>query len=198
MRTCLTIFVIIISVAFANSQTVDPDIKRFGIRAGVNVSHINFSKGEPPSDITTSWDPGFVAGFVLHVPITSKLSIQPEYLFSQMNSSLEEEDVSLKLNYLSLPVFLKFQLTDKIGVIAGPQFDLLISASGDFEGDKDLTHDMEERSIAATFGVEFAFLKAVSISARYMHGLNHIGFNQRSDVQEFKFEMIQLTGCLRF
>lgn len=199
MKHFYLILLLFFSTIFVFGQTSDnPNFNRFGVRAGANFTHINFSKGEPPSDTKTTWEPGFVAGVYVAVPISNKLTIQPEYLFSQMNSAVKENDVLIKLNYLSLPVFLKYQLTKKFALMAGPQFDLLISADGDFGTSKNLTHDVEERSIGATVGLEIALYKTFSINGRYTQGINHIGIKQGGVVQEFKFEMLQISGCFAF
>ena len=99
-----------------------------------------------------------------------------------------------KLNYFSMPVFLKYQLTDKFSIMAGPQFDLLINAKKIASGSSStITHDTEERSLALSGGVEFRIIRQLSMCARYLHGINHIDIGQ-----EFKFEMLQLTTCVHF
>ena len=84
-------------------------------------------------------------------------------------------------------------------MMAGPQFDLLVKAKQTTGGSTtDITHDTEERSIGITGGIEYRITPAVSICARYMHGFNHIGLGQRSNIQEFKYEMMQLTAAIHF
>ena len=174
--------------------------KYFGVRAGLSIAHPNFSKGSPPSDYETSWGLGFVGGLYLNVPITDKLTIQPEYLFRQMNSEISNPNTELKFSYMSLPVFIKFNFTERLAVLAGPQFDLLIQANRKSNGKQtDITHETEERSIAATFGLEYTFWKTVSVDMRYMHGFNHIAMNQGTEeVREFKFEGIQVSASFSF
>ncbi|MBC7888141.1 MAG: PorT family protein [Ferruginibacter sp.] len=178
-----------------------PAFKRFGFRAGANYSHINFAKGNPPPTfpIETSWGTGINVGFLISVPVTGRLSIQPEYLFSQMNGEIKSSETVYHFNYLSMPVFFKYQVHKKFSVLAGPQFDILISAKKKVKGSStNITHDTEERSLAATAGIEYQITDCFSLFARYMHGFNHIGIGQRSDIQEFKYEMAQLTACVRF
>lgn len=178
-----------------------PVFKRFGFRAGINFSHINFSRGSPPpvDPIETSWNTGINLGFLIMVPLSEKLFIQPEYLYSQMGGKVKSSNTIYKLNYFSMPVFLKYQLHEKFFLLAGPQFDLLLNAKKTVNGtSSDITHDTEERSLAITAGIEFRLIKSLSVCARYMHGLNHIGIGQRSDIQEFKYEMLQLIICVRF
>lgn len=135
----------------------------------------------------------------MQVHITGDLFFQSEYLYSQTGGEAKSNNTVYKLNYFSLPVLLKYQLHEKFSLMAGPQFDLLINAKKTVNGSStDITHDTEERSLTATAGMEFQLLPSLSVCARYMHGLNHIGIGQRSAIQEFKFEMLQVTACVRF
>jgi hypothetical protein len=179
----------------------EPEYKRFGFRAGVNFSHINFAKGVPPpvTPIETSWGAGINLGFLMLVHITGDLYFQPEYAYSQMSGQVKSSNTVYRLNYFSMPLFLKYQLHEKISLLAGPQFDLLINAKKSVNGSStNITHDTEERSVAATAGIEYQLIESFSIGARYMHGLNHIGLGQRSDLQEFKYETVQFMACVRF
>jgi len=176
-----------------------PTIKRFGFRAGANFSHMNFSKGSPPLPIETSWNVGINFGFVMLFPISDRLSFQPEYLYSQMGSKIKNSDTAYKLNYLSLPLFLKFELLEKFSLMAGPQFDILINAKRDVSSNSsNITHDTEERSIGLTGGIEYQIIESLSLCAKYMNGFNHIGIGQRSDTKEFKHELVQFSVCVRF
>jgi opacity protein-like surface antigen len=185
----------------AGQDNGKPAFKKFGFRAGANFSHINFAKGVPPptTPINTNWGAGIAFGFLMQVHISGGLFVQPEYLYSQTGGEAKSNNTVYKLNYFSLPVLLKYQLHEKFSLLAGPQFDLLINAKETVNGSStDITHDTEERSLAATAGMEFQLLPSLSVCARYMHGLNHIGIGQRSAIQEFKFELLQVTACVRF
>lgn len=178
-----------------------PEFKRFGFRAGANFSHINFAKGVPPPAVPmeTSWEPGLSFGFFMVVPITGIFYFQPEYLYAQTGGKIKTTNTAFKMNYISLPLFLKCQVHEKFALVAGPQFDLLINAKKTVDGSQtNITHDTEERSISATAGIEYQIMESLSVCARYMYGLNHIGIGQRSDLQEFKYEMAQITACIKF
>jgi hypothetical protein len=153
----------------------------------------------PVVPIETTWGAGINIGFFMVVPVTDKLFFQPEYAFAQMGGEVKSTGTVYKMNYLSLPLFLKYQLHEKFSLMAGPQFDMLVKAKKTAGGSTtDITHDTEERSIGITGGIEYGITNSISLCARYMHGFNHIGLGQRSDIQEFKFEMIQLTAAVKF
>lgn len=201
-RVLPLLFISILILNTAEAQVSDKsDFKRFGFRAGANFSHINFAKGSPPPTvpINTTWGAGITFGFLLLVPLSEKFFIQPEYMFSQMGGEVKSSKTVYKLNYFSMPVFLKYQLNERFSLMTGPQFDVLLNSKMKVNGSStDITHDTEERSIGAVAGIEFQIIESLSLCARYMQGLNHIGLGQRSNVQEFKYEMTQMTACVKF
>ena len=94
------------------------------------------------------------------VHITDQFYFQPEYAYSQMSGQVKSSNTVYKLNYFSLPLFLKYQVAEKFSLMAGPQFDLLINAKKTVNGSPaNITHDTEERSLAATAGVEYQLIE---------------------------------------
>jgi hypothetical protein len=135
----------------------------------------------------------------VQIALPHRLALQQEYLFSQVRGEVSNGGAQYTLRYLSLPLLLKYTLVPRVAVVAGPQFDLLIQARQKVGSQTaDITHDTEERGIGATAGVEVSLWKRLSLNARYLQGLNHIGIGQRSAVQEFKLQSIQLTLDTRF
>lgn len=174
---------------------------RFGAKIGLNVSNTDFNRGVPAPvvPVGTKWKSGIAIGFLVQVPISKAFSLQQEYVFSQMGGEVTESGTAYKFSYLSLPVFLKYGFLSRFAVLAGPQFDLLIQAKQQVSGTtSDITHDTEERSIGAIVGLECYVLKNLSLTGRYMHGLNHIGIGQRSDITEFMYESVQFAAEVKF
>ncbi len=90
-------------------------------------------------------------------------------------------------------------MAERIAIIAGPQFDLLISAKQKSNGSvTTITHDTEERNISGLAGVEIKLSDAIFLDARYIHGFNHIGIGQRSATTEFKWSGISLAAGVHF
>jgi len=174
---------------------------RFGLKAGSNFSHINFSKGSPPPEtpILTNWQPGIVAGFLVVIPLIDQLYFQPEYLFHQMGGKIEDENRQYSINYLSLPVLIQWQFLNRFSFLAGPQFDLLINAR-DKTGNNTVSieKDIEHRSIAFTAGLQYTFTDNMIVGIRYMHGFNHIGIVRDTGYEEFKYESMQFSFSYLF
>ena len=181
--------------------TEELPIERFGFQAGVNISNMNFNEGEPaPSvNIPSSWKAGFTFGFQLRVPLAKKLLLQPEYSFSEKNGTDKSTGIDYTMDYFSLPILLCYQIFPRFNLVAGPQFEILINARSTENGvHTNITHDVEERGIGIIGGVEFALIKSLFLSAKYLQGLNHVGIGQRSDVKEFKYQSVYLTAGVRF
>lgn len=135
-----------------------------------------------------------MAGLLVQIALPHKLALQQEYLLSQVGGEISNGGAQYTLRYLSLPLLLKYTLVPRVTLVAGPQFDLLIQAQQKVSGQTtNITHDTEERGIGAIAGLEIGLSNNLSLSARYLQGLNHIGIGQRSAVQEFKLQLVQLT-----
>lgn len=172
----------------------------FGAKAGINLSNMNFNKGIPAplTPIESSWKSGFALGVFMEVPVYSNLYIQPEYLYSQVAGEDKSLAETYSMSYLSLPVLLKYKIFEKLAILVGPQFDLLIKAENNDSSNSNITHNTEERSIFAVAGLEINLIERIRLGARYLNGFNHIGIGQRTDVKEFKYEMAQISVALKF
>ena len=203
MKKCLVLLIIIVvcNLQPVLAQYRETSFQRFGVVAGVNFSHMNFNKGvpRPTEHVTTNWKPGVYFGVTLQVPVTDNLSIQPQYLYSRLGGKVEDSGIDYQLNYFSMPVFLRYQLTSRIAVMAGPQLDLLINAKKDSSAKSyNITHDTEERNFGLVLGVDIRIWTALGVNVRYMQGLNHVGIGQRSELKEFKYELLQAGMSFRF
>lgn len=179
-----------------SAQPLERNLVRYGFRAGLNFSNMNFSKGSPPPavPIESSWNEGGIAGFFIIAPLSGSFYIQPEYLFSQMGGKATSLSTSYEFNYISLPVFLRWEAISRLSFIAGPQFQLLINAKQkNKESGSMITKGLEDRSLGATFGVEYDITSTFGVGIKYMLGLNHISSEAVMDSQEFKYEMFQFS-----
>lgn len=169
---------------------------RFGIRAGINFSTMNFVDDSLPSEISikTSWKSGGVVGLFMIVPLSGSFYIQPEYLYSQMGGNKKSPQTKFELNYFSMPVFLRWEARPGFSLLAGPQFDFLINAKQKAQPSvEDLTEDLEARSLGATFGTEINIYHTFLLGIRYVVGINEVDYSWALETQEFKNELIQVS-----
>ena len=185
-----------------NAQdSAEPSFKRFGFQAGTNISNMDFNKGEPAPavHIASAWKAGISLGLLMRVPLGEKWLLQPEYNYTQRNGTDKSNGTTYKLDYFSMPVLLHYKINPLLSLYAGLQGELLLHATSNSNGTKiNITHDTEERSIAGVAGIELRIVRSFFLSARYLHGLNHIGIGQRSLVKEFKYESAAITAGIHF
>jgi outer membrane protein with beta-barrel domain len=196
-------FVVVSSICYSSlfAQVYVETDKKFAVMAGANFSNMNFNNSitSAATPQPSSWKPGFSIGVAMRIEVLENLYVQPEYYFMQRNGDDKTKGIKYTNNYLSLPVLLNYNFYSRFAIVAGPQFDLLISANKNDNGiNSTITHDVEERSINATVGLQADVSETFFLSLRYLHGLNHIGIGQRSNVKEFKYQGVSLLAGVRF
>ena len=150
----------------------------FGLKAGVNYS--NFTNASFPTDPLV----GFHGGGTVAFKITKNFLIQEEFLFStqgatiKKGSTLEEQD--LKLNYISVPVLLKYRSKIGLYVEAGPQVGMLAS-----EEVKGLSVDefAKKLDLAGVGGIGFQSKIGLGIGVRYVYGVSKVSDFDASNVK---------------
>lgn len=188
------LFLMIVNRTLA--QVFEDNSVKFGIRGGMNLSHINFSRGSQPPEIPikTNWQPGINAGGVISIPITTDLYLRPEYLFSQIGGKIDEENRNYVINYISLPVLLNWNLFERISIFSGPQFDLLIRARDKSpNNNRSIEKQIEHRHIAISGGVNYFFTTHAAMDIRFIVGVNNVGIIRDQSNQEFKTEIVQIS-----
>lgn len=169
---------------------------RFGIRAGMNFSTMTFLDNSlPPENSTeTTGKSGGVLGLLMIVPLSGNFFIQPEYLYSQMGGFTKYPQTKIDLNYLSMPVFLRWEAMPRFSLLAGPQLDFLINAKQKAQQSaEDLTENIEARSLGVTFGTDILFYQAFLLGIRYVVGINDVDYFWGMENEEFKNEMLQIS-----
>jgi hypothetical protein len=148
-----------------------------GLKAGVNLSKLNTDD----ADANTSNITGFHGGAFGLFKFTS-IGIQPELLFSQQGSKVEDvsgDPEDLKMSYMTIPVMLKFYLPGGFNIQAGPQFGFLNSA--EFKSDPDIESKLKSSDISANVGLAWDAPFGLVFDARYNIGLQDL--NDGSNIQ---------------
>lgn len=134
------------SLAFAQETKTTPTVTtvnnqkdpiRFGIKGGGNAASFN------DQDVSLNNQKlGFHAGVFVNIPLSQKLSLQPEVLYNQLGSKSvlsstnvtdgattvkTKNDYSTTLNYVSVPLMLQMRPTKNFYIEAGPEFSYFIN-----------------------------------------------------------------------
>ena len=138
---------------------------------------VNFTKfrltGENPGKINFKSKMGWSAGIWLNFPLGKAISFEPQATYSsyKYESNMTNGIVLQgKMDYLCLPLELKFHLAPAIAITAGVQFELVSSVKDDNSNfDKD---DFEKNSTSIIGGIELFPHERVTIFGRYIHGIS--------------------------
>ena len=161
------LFLLLIFVSTVNGQTektkIDENI--FGVVAGVTLSNISNYNGESRL--------GFLGGLYWEWRVSEKFSTMPNLLYAERGAE------GIKLSYLTLPIVLKYNISDKIGIAAGIAWDELISVNADSLERDDLRTD--DWRIPVTIGYNISDHLSLGIS--YSFGLTDITKNDNETLR---------------
>lgn len=157
------------------------DKVKLGVKAGLNLSSLSFDE----SELNSSNKTGFTAGVMAEIPMTKNFSLQPELLYSQQGSksSFFDNDVTnsqykstITLNYLNIPVMLKYYVLKGLSLQAGPQIGILLKANNKYQDNFlgydnhesfDLKHYSTGIDTAVNFGLGYQFKDQFYTDLRY-------------------------------
>ena len=145
---------------------VNAQESKFGITAGYQSSSFEISGGGV--DLSTDAS-GFFLGFFSQFSVSENLSIQPELHYSSVSDDGES------VGDLIIPVMLKFHVSEKFNLMAGPQFDYLT---------EDDTEGIKKFGMGLGLGLGYDISENISIGARYS-----LGFDRLDD------EVVDLDGA---
>lgn len=155
-----------------------------GIKVGYNIADLSFD----PSTETSSRS-SFAGGGYVELDLVGPIDFQGEVLYSPKGAKVksEGEEITLKGDYLEIPLLAKFQLpllpTLSWNIHAGPSFGFKISEGTDPEvnTDGDLFKSSDLGGVIGA-GLKFsALISFVTVDARYTFGFNDV--SAQSDIQ---------------
>lgn len=159
-KILFTAIIMIIGSTAINAQSFN-----FGAKAGINFASL--SGDDVDFDGRTSLHLGVLAEFML----SEQFGIQPEILYSAQGAS--EEDFSLQLDYISIPVMAKYYVLEGLSIEAGPQFAFNINSKEKFEDETSDLEDVESIDFGAGLGLGYK-LSNIFFQARYVKGFSEI------------------------
>lgn len=160
-----------------------------GLRLGVNVS--NQKAVTDGNSETGDSKLGVLGGLYLTTNLSEKLAIQPELLFSVMGSQNNDSDYKMPFNYLSIPVLLRYNISENINLQAGPQVGFLLSAKiKDGDDSADIKENFSGMDFGAAFGIGGDFGK-FNGGVRYYLGISNI-LEDAPDDYTFKNNSFQI------
>jgi len=137
-----------------------------GIKAGVNFASISDATG---LDNRT----GFVVGAFAGAKLNDNLGVQADLLYSQQGA--EFDGGKIDLNYVNVPVVLKYFVTETIHVHAGPQFGFIVDDNvANVFNDIDAGIDSKSFDLTGVLGVGVDLPMGIRLDGRYNFGLTDV------------------------
>jgi len=185
--------VMVISIS-ANAQTRTPasdQVSSFGVRGGVNF--FNWG-GDDASGNDYTNRAGFHAGIYGNMFVTDRFAIEPGAYYSvkgtQADNAVDSRSI---LNYVDVPILLRFYATDGLNIFAGPQGSILLNSK--FEGDAfgqtwtvD-TDDINDLDAGLVFGIGYNLPMGLNLQGSYDLGLTPVFKNSDAEVYNRGFKI---------
>lgn len=162
-------------LAFSTFISMNSQEFAFGVKGGVNVASVG---GTAYTGITGLSSFGskvsFHVGGVVEIPISEKIAVQPELLYSSQGSKwpINSSGNNLKLDYANLPIMVKYYIIEGLSAEAGPLTGFLLSTNADKE-------DFKSLDIAIGIGASYKIGANLFVGLRYNKGIMNI--NKDSD-----------------
>ena len=200
-KVLLIVVVTLLGLGNANAQEV-----KLGAKLGLNLSSLR-------SDMDFDSKIGFNLGVFAEINLSDKLIFQPELLYSTQGASLEQSfdsnsfKITNSVDYLNIPLTLKYGVTDKLFLEFGPQLGFLLSGESKYEetygGETTSeTEDIKEFTnsidFGLNFGVSFNIAENIMIAARYNLGLSNIVDEEDRDDEKLQNSVFSLSLGYRF
>ncbi len=180
----LLFFIAIAVMCFVNLNAQEV---KFGVKAGLNLANIS---GDDTEDLDGRT--AFHIGGVAEIMITDKFSFQPELLYSAQGAKstyedqFEKEEITIKLDYINLPLMAKYYVAEGFSIEAGPQIGFLMNSEADYEyidkedpefnesGTEDLKDEIKGIDFGVNLGLGYKLENGLNFGARYNLGLSDL------------------------
>lgn len=156
----------------------------FGVKAGVNFASISDASG-------FSNRTGFTAGIFAGAKFGDKIGLQADLLYSQQGAKVDFG--SFDLNYVNVPIVLKYYLTDSFHIHAGPQFGVLIDdKTQTVIGETINDIGTNEFDVSGVLGVGLDLPMGLRFDARYNLGFSDVP-DEKGALEKGKNRVITLS-----
>ncbi|MEN9298033.1 MAG: hypothetical protein RLZZ429_346 [Bacteroidota bacterium] len=194
-KLLLAVVVVMGTITLVNAQGA-----RVGVKLGTNLNKIS---GQSFKD---GFDLSYHFGGFLEVDLNRKWGIQPELLWSQTSTkrtsfnTLYSNQINplnnnekIKLDYLAIPVLLRYSVAGILTLNVGPQFGILLNQDKTLLQNGESAFKSGDFSMVAGGQLNFKFVR---VYGRYNIGLQNI--NDIDNKDKWTNQQIQLGLGLRF
>lgn len=173
MKKSLLFVLIFMMPLLINAQGVG-----IGIKAGANFANQDISA------VSVSTVTDYLVGAYVNVNLSDKWGITPELLYTAYGSKLSS--VKLDLDYVAIPVMLRFKPISLLSLEAGPQFSFLTKAQS---GGTDIKDQVKNNDFGLAFGAGVHLPLGFNAGARYVLGFTNINDVSGESIKNRTFQV---------
>jgi hypothetical protein len=152
-----------------------------GIKAGLNMANETFKSSSFTS--SPSFLPGLHGGIYATVMFTDHFGVQPEVLYSAQGA--KSGDQKHNINYVIVPVLVRYNVNNLLSFHAGPQFGVLTSAKNVYgSNETDMKDQLKGSDIGVAAGVGIDLPMKLNFAFRFIQGLTNINDTGSSTIQK--------------
>jgi hypothetical protein len=163
----------------------------YGVKGGVTFANLS----EEGKAVTATFDTriGHIAGGFVTWPLSGRLALQPEVLFTQKGAKVEQGGGTLtqELDYLDVPVLIRYRLTGTderhFSAFGGPAIGVKLRAHsrasfGETAIEDDVSDQLKATDLSVVGGVAYQRGR-LSLEGRYAWGVSDIDKDTSDDVK---------------
>ncbi len=165
--TCLIIFLNIANLGFAQKNL------KFGVAAGINYSTI-IDRSDLVKNDTSNYKFGYLIKGIIEYQFNKIFSLRLEPGFENKGAKFNSYsfDYTVNMDYLSLPILLRYTPIHQLSLIAGPKFSYRTSIRGSANVDQTFLNNMfrTKFDLGIEGGLMYNFNKDLSLGLTYYQG----------------------------
>ncbi|HHC79153.1 MAG TPA: PorT family protein [Flavobacteriia bacterium] len=168
---------VLLGIITVNAQENQPDNIEFGVKGGVHLS--KFKSGSNKNKT------GLMAGFFLQKEWSEKFAFRAELLYAALGAKSKVNKNKVKLNYINVPLLLKFYPVDKLSIEGGGQLGYLLGGKG--QGFQKSNYKKFDYGISA--GIGYLISENLELGIRYYRGLANISKVNNASLKNTAFQL---------
>jgi hypothetical protein len=150
-----------------------------GVKAGANWAN------QDVSNVDVKTVTSYHLGAYVNLNFSDKWGITPEVLYSAYGT--EWDNAKVDLDYVSIPVMLRFKPVDLLSLEAGPQFSFLTKANVENVGD--VKDQLKNNDFGLAFGAGLHLPLGFNAGVRYVLGFTDISDVSSESVKNRTFQL---------
>lgn len=142
------------------------------IRAGLNIASTKNLIAFPKNRL------GWYGGVACSYFLSGKFALQPELAYSSKGYRYidfsDGETIAMRLQYLSVPLLVKYRIDRKTSALIGSEFSYLLKATNRFSHSNfDASSSFPKKlDVGLCFGLQYNLLEPFVVETRYIYGFN--------------------------